>query len=170
MKWNQISEQSCSIARSAAIFGDRWTLLILRDIFWKVTKFSELQKSLGITKHRLSDRLNRLIDSGVLHKELYDENRQHFEYKLTEKGHDLYPILLAIVQWGDKWEEDADGSPVDYFHTPCGKAGTPLVACSQCGESMSVHNTSATLGPGIVNKVERGEETGIKLEIYAGKS
>jgi DNA-binding HxlR family transcriptional regulator len=108
MKWNQISEQSCSIARSVAIFGDRWTLLILRDIFWNVTKFSELQKSLGITKHRLSDRLNRLLDSGVLYKELYDENRQHFEYKLTEKGLYLYPIILAIAQWGDKWEGDED--------------------------------------------------------------
>jgi DNA-binding HxlR family transcriptional regulator len=170
MKWSQINEQSCSIARSAAIFGDRWTLLILRDIFWKVTKFSELQKSLGITKHRLSDRLNRLVDSGVLYKDLYDENRQHFEYKLTEKGLDLYPIMLAIVNWGDKWEGDLDGPPVHYFHTTCGEAGTAHVACSICGEAMNVNNTSGALGPGILNKVERGEETGIKLKIYAGKS
>jgi len=170
MKWNQVNEQSCSIARSVAIFGDRWTLLILRDIFWNVTKFSELQKSLGITKHRLSDRLNRLLDSGVLYKELYDENRQHFEYKLTEKGLALYPIILAIAQWGDKWEGDEDGPPVNYVHTPCGEAGTAHVACSKCGEGMNVNNTSAALGPGILNKVERGEETGIKLDIYAGNS
>ena len=135
-----------------------------------MTKFSELQKSLGITKHRLSDRLNRLVNSGVLYKELYDENRQHFEYKLTEKGLALYPIILAIAQWGDKWEGDEDGPPVNYFHTPCGEAGTAHVACSKCGEAMNVDNTSAALGPGILNKVERGEETGIKLDIYAGNS
>ena len=170
MKWNQISEQTCSIARSASIFGDRWTLLILRDIFWKVRRFSALQKSLGITKHRLSDRLNRLVESGVLYKELYDENRQHFEYKLTEKGDDLLPIMLAIANWGDKWEVDSDGPPVNYFHSACGKKGIPRISCTECGEELNAGNTSKEVGTGISNKVERGEETGINTEVYAGNS
>ncbi|QHJ12266.1 putative HTH-type transcriptional regulator [Paraglaciecola mesophila] len=170
MKWNQINEQTCSIARSVSIFGDRWTLLILRDIFWNVTKFSELQKSLGITKHRLSDRLNRLVESGVLYKALYDEKRQHFEYKLTEKGSDLYPIILAIAHWGDKWEVDSDGPPVNYFHSTCGKKGIPYIACAECGEELNIANTSGEIGTGILNKVKRGEETGLKIEIYAGNT
>ncbi|WP_281646370.1 helix-turn-helix domain-containing protein [Parendozoicomonas sp. Alg238-R29] len=95
-----MSSQSCSIARSVAIFGDRWTLLILREIFVKVCRFSELQATLGITRHRLSERLIRLMEADILYKELYDESRKRYQYKLTEKGLELYPILIAIAQWG----------------------------------------------------------------------
>jgi len=75
----------CSIARALAIFGDRWTLLVIRDAFRKIRRFSEFQTSLGITKHRLSDRLTRLVEEGILDKVLYDEKRSRYEYRLTQK-------------------------------------------------------------------------------------
>ena len=91
MRWEDVDSQICSMARALAIFGDRWTLLIIRDAFRRVKRFSHFQKSLGITKHRLADRLNRLVEAGIMIKVPYDESGKRFEYRLTEKGIDLYP-------------------------------------------------------------------------------
>ncbi len=169
MRWDDVNLQSCSIARSAAIFGDRWTLLILREIFMRIRRFSDLQKTLGITKHRLSDRLNRLLEAGILYKELYDEAHKRFEYKLTEKGLELYPILIAIVQWGDKWESDDDGVPMEYIHKDCGKLALPKLCCTECDGEIHARNTVAKPGPGVMNKISRNEDTGLNIALYAKK-
>ncbi|MCG7585192.1 helix-turn-helix domain-containing protein, partial [Photobacterium sp. OFAV2-7] len=145
------------MARAISVFGDRWTLLILREIFLKVRRFSELQRTLGISKHRLSDRLNRLVDDGVLYKEMYDETHKRFEYKLTEKGLDLYPIIIMITRWGDKWLVDEDGVTLEHMHKGCEQPANPKVCCSQCGEEMNARNSYAVPGPGILNKIERNE-------------
>ncbi|WP_197472295.1 helix-turn-helix domain-containing protein, partial [Oleiphilus sp. HI0067] len=109
MKWEDIESQNCSMARGLAIFGDRWTLLIIRECFRRVRRFSDFQKALGITKHRLSDRLTRLVDEGILTKVPYDDSAKRFEYRLTDKGLELYPILMSVALWGDKWLSDEDG-------------------------------------------------------------
>jgi len=166
MRWEEVNTQTCSIARAISVFGDRWTMLILREIFLRVRRFSELQRSLGISKHRLSDRLNRLVESGVLYKDLYDSSHNRYEYKLTEKGIDLYPVIISIAQWGDKWEADDDGTPVHYFHKPCGHTVKPVFACSKCGEKIHARNTSGVAGPGLTRKIERGEDTGVDVSLY----
>ncbi len=166
MRWQDIDSQTCSVARSTALFGDRWTLLILRDIFMRIRRFSDLQRSLGITKHRLSDRLIRLVDAGILYKDLYDESQKRYEYKLTEKGLDLHPILIAITQWGDKWESDEDGTPIEYIHKSCGQKTKPKMTCQCCGEEVHARNISAIPGPGLMTKIQRGEETGLDLMLY----
>lgn len=157
MRWEDIDTQVCSVARALAIFGDRWTLLIIRDAFRRVRRFSAFQESLGITKHRLSDRLNRLVDEGVLRKELYDDNRARYEYRLTQKGLDLFPILMSVAQWGDKWVCDSDGTPLTFTHNDCGQITHPKFICDCCGGDLHAKNLTPETGPGIQKKVDRGE-------------
>jgi len=157
MRWEEIDSQICSMARSLAIFGDRWTLLIIRDAFRRIRRFSDFQKSLGITKHRLSDRLNRLVEADILEKVPYEGSQKRFEYKLTAKGLDLYPILLSVALWGDKWECDEDGPPVAYVHKTCGKTTQPRYTCDHCEQEILAKEISPQAGPGVLKKIERGE-------------
>lgn len=157
MRWKEVDSQVCSIARTLAIFGDKWTLLIIRDAFRRVRRFSDFQKSLGIPKHRLSDRLNKLVDTGVLKKVLYDENRSRYEYRLTPKGLDLFPVLMTFVQWGDRWATDQDGSPVVFRHLTCGEVSQPKYVCDQCDEPVDARNFQPEVGSGIAKKISRGE-------------
>lgn len=157
MRWEEIDSQVCSIARALAIFGDRWTLMIIRDAFRRVRRFSDFQKSLGITRHRLSDRLNRLVEAEIMMKSLYDEKRERYEYRLTQKGLDLYPVLMTLVQWGDKWACDGDGSPVVFTHRSCGHVTHPRLVCDVCDEDIQARDIIPGVGPGVEKKVARGE-------------
>ena len=105
MKWSEATEENCPIARSLAIFGDRWTLLIIRNAFLGMTRFEQFQKHLGLTRHVLSERLNRLVEQGILIKQPYQERQQRYEYVLTDKGLALAPILKAMLDWGMDWTD-----------------------------------------------------------------
>jgi len=94
--------QVCSIARALEVVGDRWTLLIIRDIALGCRRFDQLLDSLGIASNVLSERLSRLVDEGVLDRVAYSERPERFEYRLTEKGGELRVVLLALMQWGDR--------------------------------------------------------------------
>jgi DNA-binding HxlR family transcriptional regulator len=96
-------DQNCSIARALEVVGERWTLLIIRDVLLGLHRFDELQESLGIARNVLTDRLNRLVDEGVLERVLYSERPERYEYRLTEKGLDLNIALTALRQWGDDY-------------------------------------------------------------------
>jgi len=148
MRWEEIDSQTCSMAKALAIFGDRWTLLIIRDAFRKIRRFSDFQKSLGINRHRLSDRLNRLVEAGILDKRVSEDGGPHKAYRLTEKGIDLYPVLLAVAQWGDKWECEEDGAPVVFQHRQCGKQTSPRYVCSECDEVIDARSIIPMPGPG----------------------
>lgn len=149
MKWTQLPEQPCLIARSVAILGDRWTMLILRDCFAGLRRFDQFQTSLGISRTIVTDRLNLLVAEGVLEKRPYQQNPPRHEYRLTAKGRDLYPVLLAIFDWGRQHYPLKDGLPVIHTHKSCGHAFTPVSTCSHCGEQVSAHDVSATRGPGL---------------------
>lgn len=133
----------------------------------RMRKFSEIQSSLGITKHRLSDRLNRLVDEQVLYKEAYDKAGKRFEYKLTQKGLDLYPIIVAVAQWGDTWLADDDGKPIEYIHKSCGHKANPKLCCTHCNVEITALNTSASPGPGIIKKMARGEFSDADVQLYS---
>jgi DNA-binding HxlR family transcriptional regulator len=94
--------QNCSIARSLEIVGERWTLLIIRDAFLGLRRFEQFQENLGIARNVLTERLNRLVEEGILERVRYSERPERYEYRLTEKGRDLYVALAALRQWGDK--------------------------------------------------------------------
>jgi len=96
-------DQNCSIARALEIVGERWTLLIVRDVFLGRHRFDEFQESLGIARNVLAERLNRLVDEGILERVRYSERPERFEYHLTPKGRDLHLALAGLRQWGDKY-------------------------------------------------------------------
>jgi DNA-binding HxlR family transcriptional regulator len=101
MKWDDIDQQVCSVARALSVLGERWTLLIIRDAFRGTRRFDDFQRSLGVTRHRLSERLGKLVDEGVLTRVAYMERPTRYEYRLTRKGLALYPVLMTLSQWGD---------------------------------------------------------------------
>jgi DNA-binding HxlR family transcriptional regulator len=98
--------QNCSIARALEVVGERWTLLIVRDAFLGLRRFDEFQERLGIARNVLADRLNRLVDEGILERVPYSERPERFEYQLTRKGRDLVPALVSLGQWGDKYRSE----------------------------------------------------------------
>jgi DNA-binding HxlR family transcriptional regulator len=100
MKWEDLSEDWCPVARAMSVIGDRWTLLIVRDCFLGKSRFEEFQKSLGVTRHVLSDRLRSLVEAGVLERNAYSNRPPRFDYRLTDKGKDLAPVLLGLRLWG----------------------------------------------------------------------
>ena len=106
MKWNELGEINCPIARTLAIFGDRWTLLIIRNAFMRTRRFDDFQKQLGITRHLLAERIKRLVDSKIFEKVIYNESPKRYEYKLTDKGKALYPIIVSISTWGNIWNNE----------------------------------------------------------------
>jgi DNA-binding HxlR family transcriptional regulator len=125
----------CSIARTLEVVGERWSLLILRDAFYGIRRFEDFQRDLGIARNILTDRLQALVDRGVLERRPYEDRPPRFEYRLTEKGRDLLPVLLAMMRWGDRWESGG-GPPVTLHHTACGNVTQASTVCSVCGEEL----------------------------------
>jgi DNA-binding HxlR family transcriptional regulator len=138
----------CSIARTLDSIGERWAFLILRDVFLGVTRFEDLQRDLGIARNVLAERLDALVEDGVLERRAYQERPVRHEYVLTEKGRDLQPVLLAIMAWGDRWQSRASGPPVKLRHETCGHDTTAEVVCSCCGEPLTSETVTAYAGPG----------------------
>lgn len=136
MKWEEIGHQPCSIARTLSILGDRWTMLILRNAFMGMRRFDDFQQNLGVTRHVLSERLKRLVEHGILAKAPYFDRQERFEYRLTDKGLELYPILLSMSKWADKWMDEGQGAPIQYVHKSCDKPFQPVLVCSECGEEI----------------------------------
>jgi DNA-binding HxlR family transcriptional regulator len=137
MRWEDLAAQNCSMARALAVLGDRWTLMILRDCFMRVRRFDDFQKSLGIARRVLAERLDRLVADGVLERRTYSERPPRHDYHLTEKGLDLYPVILTMVHWADRHYAGADGPPVLHRHKACGKEFRSVLCCSECGEPVA---------------------------------
>ena len=148
MKWKSLEEEPCSVARTVAVIGDRWTLLVLRDCFLRVRRFEDFQASLGVTRHVLADRLRKLVRQGVLRRVPYQVRPKRHEYILTQKGLDLYPIIMSIVHWGDVHMVDERGRPRLYEHKICTKMFDPVMVCSSCGGPLSAKEVHVHLGPG----------------------
>jgi DNA-binding HxlR family transcriptional regulator len=148
MKWHLLEEEPCSVARTIAVIGDRWTLLLLRDCFLRVRRFEDFQARLGVTRHVLADRLKKLVRHGVLRRVPYQARPKRHEYILTQKGLDLYPIIMAIVHWGDTHMVDERGRPKLYEHKACGKLFDAVLTCSQCGGRLSAREVHVHVGPG----------------------
>jgi DNA-binding HxlR family transcriptional regulator len=134
------SAMDCSVARTLDVIGDKWSLLILRDAFYGLRRFEDFRDDLGVARNVLTDRLQKLVARGVLERRLYEERPQRYEYRLTEKGRGLLPMLLAMIAWGDRWENDADVPPVTLRHTGCGCETSPVVTCAECGEELTLRN------------------------------
>ncbi|MDM1019472.1 helix-turn-helix domain-containing protein [Acinetobacter sp. VNK23] len=137
MKWHELGEMNCPIARSLSIFGDRWTLLIIRNAFMATRRFDDFQKQLGITRHLLTERINRLVENNIFEKVLYHEAPKRYEYKLTEKGLALYPIIISMSTWGNIWQnENKQFQELRYLHKSCGHVIQPKLTCDCCGQEL----------------------------------
>ena len=124
-----------------------------------VRRFDDFQRSLGLTRHVLSERLKRLVEHEILVKVPYVQRQERFEYQLTEKGLDLYPIILAMVQWADKWMDLGMGKPLEFTHKSCGKKINPKVVCSECNDQIHVQDVRVAAGPGYFAFVEQKQKT-----------
>ena len=140
--------QACSIAKSLEVIGERWTLLIVRDVMNGNRRFGELQSSLGVARNVLSARLQRLIDEGILERRAYQQSPARYEYFLTEKGLDLWPSLIALLGWGDRHSAGPEGPPVRIVHKECGGAVTDRGTCERCGQVLSARDARQLPGPG----------------------
>jgi DNA-binding HxlR family transcriptional regulator len=125
--------EDCSIARTLALVGERWTILVLREAFRGVRRFDDIRANTGAPRQVLSDRLATLVEHGVLRREPYQVlgQRARHEYRLTRKGMDLYPVLVALMRWGDRYLADPDGPPVDLTHADC---GAPVGVALRCAD------------------------------------
>jgi DNA-binding HxlR family transcriptional regulator len=149
MRASDLAELNCSVARPASVLGDAWTLMILRQAFNGIKRFEDFQSTLRISRSLLSERLGRLVDAGVLRREPYkDQVRTRDRYRLTEMGLDLYPVLMALREWGDRYLAE-DGPPVEVRHRGCGGEPTLELRCSKCGEEVHARDAEALPGPGV---------------------
>ena len=148
MRWDQLDDQPCSLARAVAVIGDRWTLLILRDCFLRIRRFDDFQARLGIGRPILADRLRKLVESGVLEKVKYQENPTRHEYRLTRRGLDLQPVILSLVHWGDIHLSGEEGRPLLHRHEICGQIFDPVMVCSECAEPLTPQSVQVLDGPG----------------------
>jgi DNA-binding HxlR family transcriptional regulator len=145
---NDYDDQVCSIAGALAVVGERWSLLIVRDVFLGLRRFDELQSHLGIARNVLQTRLTRLVDEGVLERRLYQERPPRHEYRLTEKGIDLWPTIVSLMQWGDAHAAPASGPAVVLSHRGCGGAVDEHRTCAACGARLTPRDVLAAAGPG----------------------
>ena len=155
MRWDDIDKQVCSVARSLSVVGERWTMLIIRDAFLGTRRFDQFQSNLGITRHRLSERLGKLVDAGVLVKVPYNERPLRHEYRLTRKGLGLYPVLMSLAHWGDEWMDKGEGAPLEYVHQNCGQKTQPTLTCSECHEPLRPEEVTPRLGSALKELAER---------------
>jgi DNA-binding HxlR family transcriptional regulator len=144
------SDENCTIKGALEIVGEKWSLLVLREAFFGIRRFDDFHRALGCARNLLSDRLAKLVDHGVLERVAYQEpgQRRRHEYRLTEKGLDLQPALVALMQWGDRWTADRDGPPVEVRHSDCGGAVRAVLSCEHGHGALAPHETRAVPGPG----------------------
>jgi len=148
MGWSAVGDTVCPIARSLAVVGDRWTILILRELFLGVKRFEEFQSQTGMSPHLLSTRLKRLEADGVVARHRYSERPPRYEYRLTSKGLDLYPLMLSLKSWGEQWGgfQPGDEPALVITHRQC-RHGTGLkLVCPSCDEPFGPRDAKVSLG------------------------
>ena len=127
----EVKTDDCSIAATLSFVGDRWSLLILRDSFRGVRRFADFCTDLGIARNVLADRLDKLVSAGIFERVPYQDRPVRHEYRLTAKGRDLSPALVALMHWGDRWANAGD-PPTLLVHDACGAELEQLLHCPDC--------------------------------------
>lgn len=150
MEWRDYDTENCSIQRTLNVIGDKWTILVLREAFNGVRRFDQIRDHVGVSDAVLSDRLRKLVRAGVLDASPYREpgRRTRHEYRLTDKGVDLYPVMIALLQWGDRYCADPAGPSVLVTHRDCDEPVEAVIQCSSGHRMTSLRQGKATPGPG----------------------
>ena len=144
------SADNCTIGRALEVIGDRWSLLVLREVFQGIRRFDQLTVRTAIPRQMLTDRLERLVADGLLRREPYQEpgQRRRHEYRLTDKGIDLYPVLLSLQQWGEAYLAGPEGPPVEFVHRDCGEPVDLVLRCRAGHQLVSNRSVAGRVGPG----------------------
>lgn len=148
MTRTRTADWPCTIARSVDLLGEGWTLLVMRQACLGTRRFEDFQRALGIGRNILTLRLTRLVDEGLLDRVEYQQRPVRHEYRLTDKGRDVYPILAAMAAFGDKWLVGEEGTPLILHHAGCDHDMHAVVTCSECHEPLDVREVQARVGPG----------------------
>ncbi|TDX66501.1 HxlR family transcriptional regulator [Methylosinus sp. sav-2] len=154
MRNNQFPSQTCSVARALEIVGEWWTLLIIREAFFGARRFGEFERNLGVAKNVLSERLSKLVACGVMERIDVPGRGNPRDYRLTEKGRDLFPVLVALMQWGDRWAAAA-GPPLRLLDPATGAEIAPLRVTGSSGAALEPQELLIAPGPGADEKVRR---------------
>lgn len=147
MPWSEVDDSTCAVARALAVLGDRWTILILRELFLETKRFDDLQALTGASSNLLATRLRRLEDDGVVTRVKYSERPPRHEYHLTPKGRDLEGVMITLRAWGDRWlmgEVEEVGLRV--VHAACGAPVTGALVCHACHAPYGAKDLRATFG------------------------
>jgi DNA-binding HxlR family transcriptional regulator len=137
--------QNCSIAKALELLGERWTLLVIREAFLGTRRFEGFAERLDIARNVLTARLTLLVEQGVLERVRYQERPERFEYRLTEKGLDLWPTIVSLLQFGDRYYAP-DGPPVVLRHRDCGGEVSDRRVCTECGAELTARDAIALAG------------------------
>ncbi|MEU3826988.1 transcriptional regulator [Streptomyces sp. SID486] len=150
MKWLEMSTENCTVQRTLDVVGEKWTLLIVRDAFNGVRRFDDFRRHVGMSEAVLADRLRKLVAAGILRTVPYREegSRTRQEYRLTGKGRDLWPVLVALRQWGDTHAPGPDGPTLDIRHSDCGAPVRVVVECARDRAALTLADVTAEPGPG----------------------
>lgn len=164
MQRSDFGDQPCSVARTLDIIGDRWTPLVLRDIALGLSRFSLIQRDLGLSRKVLAQRLGALLEHGVIDRVPYQEHPVRYDYALTEKGGDLAMVLLALQAFGDKWFFGEQGPPLQWRHRDCGEIARLATCCENCGKTVRAGDAIPLPGPGF--EPERAPELAAAVARY----
>jgi DNA-binding HxlR family transcriptional regulator len=155
MEMHAAGETLCPVARAEAIVGDRWTVLVLRELFMGVRRFDEIQAQTEATPQMVTARLKRLEADGLVERRPYHQRPLRHEYHLTEKGRAFYPVLMALRAWGETWCKSPDeGLAVGYVHNVCGQPAGLGPLCESCGRALSREDMTAELNPAYARERE----------------
>ena len=147
MKRVSFDTMHCSIAQALEVVGEWWTPLIIRDVSLGLRRFEQIQSDLGISRNILTDRLNKLVDDDILFRTNIAASGTRCDYRLTAKGLDLMPVLIALMQWGDRWAVGPEGPYTELIHTTCDHVMHPQPTCDHCGEVVTPSTTRSRPGP-----------------------
>lgn len=145
MRWDEIDDSLCSLARTLGVIGDRWTLLVLREAFLGARRYDDFQRHLAAAPHIVAARLKKLVERKVLEKRRYQDHPPRYEYRLTERGHELYPALIALITWGEKWLKSAHGPATIRTHKSCNHRLNAITTCAACGEAVTARDVKAVM-------------------------
>jgi DNA-binding HxlR family transcriptional regulator len=144
----------CSVAKALEVIGERWSLLIVRAVMHGNRRFGAIQESLGIARNVLSARLERLVEEDILERRAYSESPPRYEYFLTQKGLDLWPALIALLHWGERYSPDPDGPRRLIVHKGCGGTVGERGICDSCGQVLTARDAKQVPGPGAKGAAE----------------
>jgi DNA-binding HxlR family transcriptional regulator len=150
MEWLDVSAENCSMQRTLGLVGEKWALLLIRDAANGVHRFDDFHRHVGLSEPVLADRLRKLVGAGIFETRTYQApgQRTRSSYRLSAKGWDLFPALIALTQWGDRYLADPEGAPWVIRHEACGHSVEAVVRCPHDGEILSRRDTRADAGPG----------------------